>query len=189
MTDTPSPHLRPWRENDADSLRAAFVSTPDLDTQVGGADLRTSERALEFIETQLRSRERSRNWAIIDAGTAVGNVGLSAIERRHDTAWVYYWLADSARGRGLATRALIAVSAHAFADRLFRLELGHRVNNPASCRVATRAGFILEGVERQKLRYGDERFDVELHARLATDPAPHIRPLPLHEPDAPHESR
>lgn len=51
------------------------------------------------------------------------------------------------------------------------LELGHRTNNPASCVVARRARFLVEGLERQKLRYGDERFDVELHARLATDPA------------------
>jgi hypothetical protein len=39
-------------------------------------------------------------------------------------------------------------------------------------RVATSAGFLVEGLERQKLKYGDERFDVELHSRLATDPEP-----------------
>lgn len=55
---------------------------------------------------------------------------------------------------------------------LFRLELGHRMNNPASCRVATRAGFPAEGVQRQKLVYDGVRHDVELHARLATDPVP-----------------
>jgi RimJ/RimL family protein N-acetyltransferase len=48
------------------------------------------------------------------------------------------------------------------------------LNNPASCRVATIAGFRAEGVERQKLRYGSERFDVETHARLATDPVPDL---------------
>lgn len=90
-----------------------------------------------------------------------------------------YWLAAGARGRGLATAALTAVADYAFADGLFRLELGHRVNNPASCRVASRAGFVAEGLERAKLRYGDERFDVETHARLATDPVPAGRGLPL----------
>lgn len=53
------------------------------------------------------------------------------------------------------------------------------MNNPASCRVATRAGYPAEGVERAKLRYGDERFDVETHARLATDPAPAVVGLPV----------
>jgi RimJ/RimL family protein N-acetyltransferase len=51
------------------------------------------------------------------------------------------------------------------------------VNNPASCAVAMRAGFAAEGIERAKLRYGVERFDVETHARLATDPAPSVVPL------------
>jgi hypothetical protein len=30
----------------------------------------------------------------------------------------------------------------------------------------------VEGVERAKLRYGDQRYDAEIHARLATDPKP-----------------
>lgn len=176
-------HLRAWRSSDADALLAAFTMTPDLDTQLGGAELTSHAHAAEFIATNLISDgERSRNWAIVHGDVVVGNIGLSSIERRHDTAWAYYWLATSARGRGLATRALAAVAAHAFADGLFRLELGHRVNNPASCRVATRAGFNSEGIERQKLRYGDARHDVELHARLASDPAPAILPLPMITP-------
>ena len=77
------------------------------------------------------------------------------------------------RGRGLATRGLIALADHAFGDLgLFRLELGHRTDNAASCRVAAKAGFAAEGIERSKLRYGDLRFDVETHARLVTDPPP-----------------
>ncbi|MDR6171694.1 RimJ/RimL family protein N-acetyltransferase [Curtobacterium sp. SORGH_AS776] len=113
-----------------------------------------------------------------DAGArVVGCVGVTAIEHTHGTAWVSYWLTPEARGRGLATRALAAAE-DAFALGLHRLELGHRTNNPASCAVATRAGFRAEGVEREKLRYGDDRFDVETHARLATDPTPDTVPLP-----------
>lgn len=172
-------HLRPWRATDADALRAAVLSTPDLDTQLGGADLRTVSHAASFIDTQLSARANARNWAVVHDGTAVGNVGVSAIEHRHGTAWISYWLTSAARGRGLMTRALASVADLAFSEDIFRLELGHRVNNPASCRVATRAGFIPEGIERQKLRYGTERFDVELHARLATDPAHGVDGLPI----------
>ena len=45
--------------------------------------------------------------------------------------------------------------------------------NPArTCRVATAAGFALEGVARQSYRYPDGLFhDEHLHARLASDPA------------------
>ena len=173
----PHPHLRSWTAEDAPALRDAFLRTPDLVTQLGGADLTTVAAAEQHIAGPLASDDAHRIWAIVDEGVAVGSVGVSAIDRRHDTAWLHYWLAGSGRGRGLATRALAGAAEWAFADGLFRLELGHRVNNPASCRVARRAGFIAEGIERAKLRYGDERFDVETHARLATDPPPAVVPL------------
>jgi RimJ/RimL family protein N-acetyltransferase len=103
----------------------------------------------------------------------VGDVTVSEVERRHDTGWVSYWTVPAARGRGVATCAVGTVANWAFEQAgLFRLELGHRTNKPASCRVATAAGFLVEGLERQRLRYGLERFDVERHAPLATDPAP-----------------
>lgn len=164
--------LRPWTDRDASALSEAAQSTPDLTTQFGGADLSSSAAAEAFIEQSLRFDERMKNWAIVEDGVAVGNVGASAIEFRHETAWMYYWLSTAARKKGYATRALVAVSEWAFENGLHRLELGHRVNNPASCRVATAAGFQAEGIERDKLRYGSARYDVETHARLATDPAP-----------------
>ncbi|GAA3027700.1 GNAT family N-acetyltransferase [Microbacterium dextranolyticum] len=164
--------LRPWNSGDAAALSSAAQAAPDLATQFGGADLSTRVAAEAFIGQSLRFDERVKNWAIVDDGVAVGNVGASAIEYRHETAWMFYWLAADARGKGYATGALVAVSDWAFASGLYRLELGHRVNNPASCRVATAAGFRAEGVEREKLRYGEVRYDVETHARLATDAAP-----------------
>ncbi|PYY64477.1 N-acetyltransferase [Curtobacterium sp. MCPF17_003] len=162
--------LRPWSRSDAPALLSARWSSPDLDTQFNGADLTHEAQATDYIGNFLPFSDSVKNWAVVEDGVAVGNVGLSAIEPRHQTAWAYYWLAGGARGRGYASRALQAVAEWAFDAGLFRLELGHRVNNPASCRVATTAGFLAEGIERQKLRYGAERFDVETHARLADDP-------------------
>lgn len=175
------PALRAWLPIDAAALVDAYQSTPDLVTQFGDADLSAHKSAVRYIAKSLPSTGSVQNWAIVLDGVAVGNVGASAIDRRHHTAWVSYWLADSARGQGLATRALSTVADWAFRSGLFRLELGHRVNNPASCAVATRAGFIPEGIERQKLRYGEERYDVELHARLATDPTPRAELLSIQE--------
>jgi ribosomal-protein-alanine N-acetyltransferase len=170
--------LCPWKPEDAPVLWAAYHENPDLNTQFGGAGLSTVDQVHEYVSMQLPFTESWRNWAVAIDGVAVGNVGLSAIERRHGTAWAFYWLTSVARGRGYASRALATVAAEAFKDGLFRLELGHRVNNPASCAVATRAGFIAEGLERQKLQYGAERFDVETHARLRTDPSPDVELLP-----------
>ena len=172
--------LRPWCDDDAEALFSAVASTPDLRHQLGDADLDDTAGCLEVIGRYLAgSRTDSRNFAIAVDGQAVGNVGLSNIERRHDTGWASYWISAPHQHRGLATRGLATLAQWAFLDLgLFRLELGHRVNNPASCAVARRAGFAAEGVERSKLRYGDQRFDVELHARLATDPSPDVALLP-----------
>ena len=125
-----STHLRAWRASDADALAEAFRTTPDLDSQLGGAQLDTADRAGAFIDERLRDTDTRRSWAIVHDGIPVGNVGLSTIEHRHGTAWAFYWVAATARGQGLATRALIAAGEWAFAEGLFRLELGYRVNNP-----------------------------------------------------------
>lgn len=173
-------HLRPWSDGDAAALRAAASTTPDLNRQMGGADLDTVAACLSFIQGFLSPpRTDGQNFAITVNGQAVGNVGLSNFERQHDTGWAYYWVAAQHQRQGLATRGLNTLAYWAFHEvGLFRIELGHRVNNPSSCTVATRAGFATEGVERSKLRYGDTRFDVELHARLSIDPEPKLPVLP-----------
>lgn len=173
--------LRPWDVADAGSLLAAVRESPDLSTQLPVGDLGSVEQCRAYIAGALvPDGSEVVDLAVSRDGEVVGNVGLSNVDRRHGTAWVYYWLAASGRGRGLASRGLATLAAWAFGELdLFRLELGHRVNNPASCRVATAAGFVPEGIERAKLRYGDERFDVETHARLRTDPAPALELVTL----------
>lgn len=173
--------LRRWTTTDGADLAAAVVGSPDLARQLGGADVTDAAHGAAFVEEHLEPwGPRTFQLAICVDGRAVGNVGLSHVEHVHDTAWVSYWLAASVRGRGLATRALASVTRWAFEDlALHRLELGHRTNNPASCRVASAAGFAPEGIERAKLRYGTERFDVETHARLRSDPDPGVDGLPI----------
>jgi len=172
--------LRPWRLDDAAGLQTAFTGSTDLSAQFGAIELSTIARCRSFIAENLAPATVSRqNFAISVDGVAVGNVGIGSMEHRHGTGWVYYWLSTEARGRGLATLALASIADWAFTEQgLHRLELGHRTNNPASCRVAAKAGFAFEGIERQKLKYGSERFDVETHARLRTDAPPPVRPLP-----------
>lgn len=179
--------LRPWSAGDAPAVLAAFAE-PEMERQAG-AVISTGEDAAAWV------RARQDHWqagsaysfaAVANDGGADGGVGggagggdvmggvmVSSVDRRHLTGWVSYWTTAAARGGGVATSACLALSEWAFSDLgLFRLELGHRVNNPASCQVASRAGFRAEGLERQKLLYDGVRYDVELHARLATDPAP-----------------
>lgn len=175
--------LRPWRQADAVALSAAYRDSTDLERQLS-PDAVTAAGAERIIRTDLGwDPQTACNLAVVWNGTAVGNAGISSIDLRHGTAWTYYWLAGQARGRGLAARAVATLAHWAFGEmQLHRLELGHRTNNPASCRVARSAGFAPEGIQRAKLRYGADRFDVEIHARLATDPVPALEPIELRLP-------
>jgi len=170
--------LRPWSVSDAAGLYVDRVTSPDLDRQFAD-DILSVEEAEQYIPKYLPFSKRAKNWALIVDDMAVGNIGLSDINPHNESAWAFYWLAAGAREKGYAARGLATVADWAFRNGLYRLELGHRTNNPESCRVATRAGFLVEGLEREKLKYGSERFDVELHSRLATDPNPEIELIPI----------
>lgn len=114
-------------------------------------------------------------FSVVDAdGRYAGVVSLHHVDRYQATADIGYRVAPWARGRGVATAAVRAVSDWAFADlSLLRIQLFHGVGNPASCRVAEKAGYVLEGVLRSGTLYGDgQRHDDHLHARLAADPVP-----------------
>jgi len=113
-------------------------------------------------------------WSVIDRGTDtfIGVVSIHTIDPEQSDAEVGYRVAPRSRGNGFAAEAVIAASAWAFDNlSLVRIELAHAVANPASCAVALRAGYLLEGVLRQSFVYGDgQRYDEHLHARLVTDP-------------------
>ncbi|AEV84243.1 acetyltransferase [Actinoplanes sp. SE50] len=162
--------LRPWRDDDAPAVLAAFA-TPDMATQAG--EPITDPAAARRWITHWRNAGGAHPFAVAYAGRIVGHVAVSAVDRRHSVGWVSYWTTRADRGHGFGTAATAALAEWAFAELgLFRLELGHRVDNPGSCGVARGAGFLVEGRERAKLAYDGERYDVELHARLRTDPAP-----------------
>lgn len=100
-----------------------------------------------------------------------GTVTIRWVDRFDAQAMIGYWLAPAARGRGLATQGLETVTHWAFTTAdVRRIELAHAVGNTASCRVADRAGYPLEGTLRQSHRFGDGTYhDEHLHARLSTD--------------------
>lgn len=162
--------LRPWRPDDAAAVLRAFV--PEEMARQAGRSVTTMAEAVDWVAA--REAERAAGtaytWAVVRDDVPLGSVAVAAVNHVHDTGWVSYWTVESARGRGVAVTGVRALARWAFDELgLHRLELGHRTNNPASCAVARRAGFAAEGIDRQKLRYGDERHDVERHARLATD--------------------
>jgi len=79
-----------------------------------------------------------------------GNVGLKNRDGtgrigEHETAEIGYWTAVAARGRGVAPAAVSAVTDWVFdafvGTRLRQIMLVHNDDNPASCRVAEKAGY------------------------------------------------
>lgn len=107
------------------------------------------------------------------SGRLLANISLHHVDAEQRTADIGYRVAPWARGRGVASSAVGAVTGWALgALGLARVQLLHAVENAASCRVAANAGYLLEGTLRSATRYGDgHRHDDHLHARLPTDPA------------------
>jgi RimJ/RimL family protein N-acetyltransferase len=113
-------------------------------------------------------------WAvfvIVDApnDAVVGGANLRLGD--FDSAEVSYYLAAAARGRGYATRTVLLLARWAF-DRLGiqRLELRAHPDNEASIRVAERAGFTREGIERASRAWPNgTRFDSVLFSLLPAD--------------------
>jgi RimJ/RimL family protein N-acetyltransferase len=162
--------LRHWLPSDAPIVLAA-AAEPEMDRQFTTPvdSLADAQDWIAMLQER-RDQDTAYAFAVLDDGVPVGNMTVSQVERRHLSGWISYWMREEARGKGLATRACRAISEFAFAELgLFRLELAHRLDDPASCRVAVGAGFRGEGVERAKLLYDGVRYDTETHARLATD--------------------
>jgi RimJ/RimL family protein N-acetyltransferase len=164
--------LRPWREDDVDAVWAA-AQDPELRrwNDTGSAS------RVDAAERLARRRDWSSgdhaSFAVVSAssGELLGSVSLHSIDRDMGDAEIGYWTVVSARGRGVAVRAVRAVCSWAFADlRLERIQLFHAVENAASGRVAAKAGFTLEGRLRRSHRYGDgAKHDELLWSRLSDD--------------------
>ena len=113
-------------------------------------------------------------FSVLDAttGRLLGNVALWRVDLADQrSAAIGYRTAPWARGQGVAPAGVDAVSRWAFAALgVERIELPHAVANPASCRVADKCGYRLEGTLRQGYRDAHgTRHDEHLHARLAAD--------------------
>jgi RimJ/RimL family protein N-acetyltransferase len=135
--------------------------------------------ARAYLRSRAEGRDRGdqAHFCVEDAGTgqALGGVGLHRIDPRRETGGIGYWVLPAARGRGVATRAVELCTRWAFEEAgLHRIQLDHVVQNGASCRVALRSGYLPEGVARGALPAVEPggHYDVHVHARLATDPAP-----------------
>ncbi|KRD16327.1 GNAT family N-acetyltransferase [Streptomyces sp. Root264] len=180
LSGTPQPELRtgdglllrPWRAGDAPAVHAAFQDPVMHQWHIRAAD--SEEEVAGWIEEWRTcwQEESSAQWAVVDAHTdeLLGRVALRGVQLAEGVAEVAYWTTRAARGRGVAPRATTALTRWAFDEIGFhRLELMHATANEASCRVAGKAGFALEGTRRSAALHQDGWHDMHLHARVQGD--------------------
>lgn len=172
----PSIALRTPRAEDAPDVLAAFASNSDMDRQ---GEVRSLEDAQVFITNLLKDSAKIIPLAVTKSGRLVGLVAAS-LDLGNKNAWVWYWMHADHRGGGLVTRAVCSLADDLFQTHgMQRLELGLRVNNPGSKKVAESSGFLQEGVERGKFLIEGQRVDVLTYSRLASDPRPETSGLPI----------
>jgi RimJ/RimL family protein N-acetyltransferase len=166
--------LRAPTDADVDVVAPAF-----RDPEVGGeaglppVDAPTLRAMLYEQLPGLRERGILAPYMIEDTetGQILGGANLSRFDPLRDVVEVGYWLFVEARGRGVATRSVRAMTDDAFANGIVRVEAHVRVGNVASERVLERVGFEREGVKRRLLRHGRARVDATLFALVAADVA------------------
>lgn len=163
--------LRPWQLSDADALVTA--SQDQAIRRWNRLLVNSPEESRQRIE-RMRQRwqaELSAIWAIARPDSeAMGLIGWGDIDLQGGSAEIVYWLLPAARGAGVVVEATERVNQWALNDLgLHRLRLCHSVANPASCRVADKAGYSLEGTMRSALLHADGWHDEHLHALIQGD--------------------
>ncbi|MFI6034684.1 GNAT family N-acetyltransferase [Streptomyces sp. NPDC051315] len=144
--------LRPWRPRDADGLADTY-GDPVMRRWSGVTmdDAADAERWVREQRRGWRTGERLA-FAVLEDRPGGGEgrlAGHVVLKTPHGPSpEVGYWTAAHARGRGVASRALGALTEWAFTafPGLTRLALLHQVDNTASCRVAEKTGYGLDGV-------------------------------------------
>jgi RimJ/RimL family protein N-acetyltransferase len=125
---------------------------------------------LDSYEAGRRDGTREAFAAFDDEDTFVGLALAPAIERGAREAELGYIVTPDARGRGVATAMLRALTDWAFEQGILRATLIINVENTGSERVAERCGYVREGVLRSIFLKDGRRTNATLWSRLPSDP-------------------
>ncbi len=130
------------------------------------------EFALELAPHSHASGDGIERGVEVD-GEFVGVVGLKKTDWRVGRTEAGYWVAPWARGRGIAAKALCAITDWALDTQgMRRVEIHVATGNAASLATAERAMFTREGTLRHANVIDGEPVDMVLFSRLTADPRP-----------------
>ncbi|MEV3859938.1 GNAT family N-acetyltransferase [Streptomyces sp. NPDC050095] len=160
--------LRPFEPGDARTVHEAFQDPTLRYWHV--RSMESPQEALDWIEgTHAEWREeKAAQWFVTraDDGTPLGRMGLRDLDLMDGYGEIGYWMLPAARGRGVAPRALTAMTDWALELGFHRLDLQHSTRNEPSCRVALKAGYPLEGIRRSSALHTDGWHDMHVHVRI-----------------------
>ncbi|KAJ1293237.1 hypothetical protein BS78_01G053000 [Paspalum vaginatum] len=164
--------LRRFELSDVDAMMA-WASDPEVARFCRWEPYESTAPLLAFLRDAVLPHPWFR--AICVSGAVVGAVSVAPTAERC-RAELGYVLARAHWGKGVATaavrRALRAVLAGAEVEGLARVEALVDVDNPASQRVAEKAGFRREGVLRRHYWHKGRARDMVMYSFLSTDPIP-----------------
>lgn len=151
MSTRPAVTLR--ARTDAD-LGALYTISSDLDTWEERNPGRPTTITREAWEARLTAREaepsRTMSYVIDADGAAVGTVGVFDIDEIARHGEVGIALLPSARGKGIGTEAMAQMLEFAFVrGNLRRVHLEVIASNAAAIRSYEKAGFVVEGRQRE----------------------------------------
>ncbi|HEX4467719.1 MAG TPA: GNAT family N-acetyltransferase [Solirubrobacteraceae bacterium] len=146
--------LRPWSATATVALEEA--STDASITRVTAVPAKyTVTAGSRFVRERLNDAREGRTVSLAvflaQESRAVGGVNLNSIDRARGSARAGYWVVASARGRGVARRALALLTEFAFvALGLDEVELRIEPQNAASIAVALAVGYERSGTVRAR---------------------------------------
>ncbi len=150
--------IRPMDMDDADALFATVsASLPTLSQWLPWAKPGYArEDSATWIAHCRRTRQAASEYHFgafdAESGRLLGGVGLNHVSPVRRSANLGYWVADEARGGGIAVSAARQAASWAFADLgLQRIEILIQPENTASLRVAVKLGAVCEGIARNGL--------------------------------------
>jgi RimJ/RimL family protein N-acetyltransferase len=163
--------LRELREDD----RAVVVSTMRDPIVARWLNMPPAPSDRDF-DSHLRVARNGRvsgdriDFAVTEVGKDVSLGAVIASRRHRDNYEVAYLAGEEGRGRGVMTRAVRLLCDWLLDEGVGRIELRTHPGNEASQKLAERAGFTREGMERKSIWLHDERHDAIVWSLLPTDP-------------------